>query len=370
MNTKLQISPAQMFNAPLLFFFVTKVQIGVGVYGFQSLIYEEAKQDSWISIIISFLASHIIVFVMFKVLEMYDSNDIYGINIDLFGKLFGNFINFLLVIYSGVIFFTILNNFSEVMVTWVFPDINSSFIIITVLLLVIYTFTGGLRVIIGLCFIGFFLPQWMLGVLVYPLEFANANYLFPIFDNDLISLLKGAYAMSFTIVGFEALTTLYPYVKEKKKAQLYVHLGLLYTLVVYLFVMLVSLLFFSGEQLERVIWATLSLFSIVRLPFFERIEIFTVCFWIIVILPNLCIYAWSAYRGIGRIIKVNQKTFILFFTAIIFIGSFLIETQYQMNVINKISGHVSFYIVFVLPFFIYFIAFLKNKIFKRQVRKN
>lgn len=365
MNNKLQINPAQTFNAPLLFFIVTKVQIGVGVYGFQSLIYTDAKQDSWISIIISFLASHIIVFIMFKILEMYDSNDVYGINLDLFGKYLGNFLNFLLSVYCGTIFFTIINNFTEVMVTWVFPDINPSFIVFTVLLLVIYTFTGGLRVIIGLCFIGFFLPQWMLAILLYPLEFANTNYLFPIFDNDVISLLKGAYAMSFTIVGFEALTTLYPYVKEKKKAQLYVQLGLFYTMIVYLFVMFVSLVFFSGEQLQRVVWATLSLFSIVRLPFFERIEIFTVCFWIIVILPNLCIYAWSAYRGFSRIIKVNEKTFILFFAGFIFVGSLLVDTQFQMNVINELVGHISFYTVFALPIFIYFIAVFKKKILKR-----
>ncbi|MFC7684990.1 GerAB/ArcD/ProY family transporter [Ureibacillus sp. GCM10028918] len=359
-----------MFNAPVLFFVICKVQIGVGVMGFQSLIYEDAKQDSWISIIISFLASHLIVIIMFKVLEMYDSNDIYGITLDLFGKYLGNFINFILVLYSGSIFFSIIKTFSEVMITWVFPDINPSFIIITVLLLVIYTFTGGLRLIIGLCFLCFFLPQWMVAVLLFPLEFANTNYLFPIFDNDLINLLKGSYAMSFTIVGFEVLAALYPFVKEKKKAKLYVHLGLLYTMLLYLFVMLVSLVFFSGEQLERLVWATLSLFSIVRLPFFERIEIFTICFWLIVILPNLCVYAWTAYRGFNRIIKITERKFILIFALFIFIGTLLVEDQIQLNVINKIVGGFSFYVVFILPFFIYFIALLKKKFSKRQVRKS
>ncbi|KGR79672.1 spore gernimation protein [Ureibacillus sinduriensis BLB-1 = JCM 15800] len=365
MNNKLQVTPAQMFNAPVLFFVICKVQIGVGVYGFQSLVYENAKQDSWISIILSFVVCHLIVFVMFKTLEMYDSNDFYGINLDLFGKYLGNLLNLSLMLYYGILFFAVIQNFSEVMVTWVFPDIDPSFIIITILLLVIYTFTGGLRVIIGLCFIGFFLPQWMLAILLYPLEFANINYLFPILDNDFISLLKGAYAISFTVVGFEVITALYPFVKEKRKAKIYVHLGLLYTMIVYLFVMLVTLLFFSGEQLQRVIWATLSLFSIVRLPFFERIEIFTVCFWIIVILPNLCVFAWSAYRGFNRVIQISEKKFILIFTALIFVGTLLVKTQFQMKVINELVGHISFYTVFAFPLVLYFIALFKKKILKR-----
>lgn len=370
MNNNLQVNPIHKFNATLLVFITAKVQIGVGVYGFQSTIYENAKQDSWISIIISFLAAHLLVVIIFKTLEMYESDDIYGIHLDLFGKFFGNFINLIFSVYCGSMFFAILRNFSEIVVTWVFPNINPSFIIITVLLLVIYTFTGGLRVIIGLCFISFFLPQWMLVVLLYPLEYANINHLLPIFDNDVMSLLKGAYSMTFTIVGFELFNVLYPFIKEKNKAKLYVHLGLLYTLFLYLFIMLISLTFFSGEQLERVVWATLSLFSIVRLPFFERIEIFTVCFWIIIILPNLCVYAWSAYRGFNRIIKVTEKKFILIFALLIFIGSLIIESQTLVETVTKFLGHISFYLVFIFPIFIYFIAVIKNKFSKRQVGKN
>ncbi|MER2170878.1 MAG: GerAB/ArcD/ProY family transporter [Psychrobacillus psychrodurans] len=369
MNNMLQVDSTQKFNASLLFFIISKVQIGIGVYGFQSLIYEDAKQDSWISIIISYLAAHLLVIVIFKTLEIYESDDMYGIHLDLFGKYLGNFINIIFVVYYLLLFTAIIENFTEVIVTWVFPDINPSFVVVTVLSLVIYAFTGGLRVIIGLCFLCFFLPQWMIGVLLFPLEFANINYLFPILDNDVISLLKGAYFMTLTIVGFEIINVLYPFIKEKKKAKLYVHLGLLYTMLIYLFVMLISLTFFSGEQLERVVWATLSLFSIIRFPFFERIEIFTVCFWLIVILPNLCIFAWSAYRGFKRIIKINEKKFILGFGMFVFIGSLIIETQTQLEVFTNLVGQISFYSVFVFPLFVYLIAFFKSKIKKRQVRK-
>ncbi|WP_240758341.1 GerAB/ArcD/ProY family transporter [Lysinibacillus sp. SGAir0095] len=361
----LQVNSTQKFNAFLLFFIISKVQIGIGVYGFQSVIYKDAKQDSWISIIISFLAAHILVVIIFKTLELYKSDDIYGIHLDLFGKFLGNFVNLIFIVYYGLLFTVIIENFTEVIVTWVFPNLNPSFIVITILLLVIYAFTGGLRVIIGLCFLCFFFPQWMLVILLYPLEFANINYLFPIFDNDIISLLKGAYSMTLTIVGFEVINVLYPFVKEKKKAKLYVHLGLLYTLIIYLFVMLISLTFFSGEQLERVIWATLSLFSIIRLPFFERIEIFTVCFWIIIILPNLCIFAWSAYRAFKRMIKINEKKFILIFSMIIFIGTLLIQTQMQLEEISTFVSQTSFYLVFTFPLFVYLIAFFKKKIIKR-----
>ncbi|MFP3916889.1 GerAB/ArcD/ProY family transporter [Lysinibacillus telephonicus] len=367
---KLQIDRSQMFNASLLFFITTAVQIGVEVHGFQSIIFKDAKQDAWISIILSFLAAHIVVFVMFKTLEMYDSDDIYGIHLDVFGKYIGNLINLILIIYCFLVYFAIIENYTEVINTWVFPFLSPSFITITLLILVIYTFTGGLRVMIGICFFSYILPLWILIVLLYPLEYSNVNYLLPVFDNDFISILKGAYSMTFTIVGFEVFNVLYPYVKEKNKAKKYVHLGLLSTLSIYLFVMLISLTFFSGEQLERAVWATLTLFSIVHLPFFERIELLTICFWMLIILPNLCLYAWSAYRGLTRMINITEKKFIIIFAAIVFIGSLFIRTRTQVEEMTYLFGEIAFCLVFVYPFILNIIVNIKKLFSKKKAKKS
>lgn len=369
MKNKLQINPTQTFNAHLLFFIISSTQIGVGIHGFQSIIYKDAKQDAWISIIISFIAAHFVIFIIFKTLELYESNDIYGVNLDLFGKYLGNLINLTYIVYCGLVFFAIIKNYSDVINTWVFPSLSPSFITITLLITVSYAFTGGLRVIIGVCFLSFFLSLWILIVLLFPIEYSNINYLLPVLDNDFISILKGAYSMTLTIVGFEIINVLYPYIKEKNKAQKYVHFGLLLTLAIYLFVMLVTLTFFSGEQLEKSIWATLSLFSIVRLPFLERIELITVCYWMMIILPNLCFFVWSAYRGVSRIINITDKKFIFIFSLLIFIGSLLVKTRIDVHTFNNYIGNYGFYIVFVYPFFLYLIALLKKKAFKRQARR-
>lgn len=369
MKNKLEIQPNQLFNAHLLFFIIIGAQVGVGIHGFQSILYKSAKQDAWISIIISFIAANLVVYMLLKTLELYGSNDLYGIHLDIFGKVIGNFINIIYIVYCGLAFFAIIRNYTEVINTWVFPNLNSSFITITLLLTAGYGVIGGLRVIVGLCFFSFFLTLWIPVILTFPLDYSNMNYLLPVFDNDLISLLKGAYSMAFTIVGFEIINVIYPYVKEKDKAKTYVHFGLLYTLAIYLFVMLVTLTFFSGEQLEKTIWATLSLFSIIRLPFLERIELLTVCYWMIVILPNLCLYAWSAYRGVQRISQISDKKFIAVFSLFVFLGSLFLNSRTDINAFNNFFGNIAFYTVFVYPFFLYFIALIMKKSIKRQARR-
>ncbi|WP_413367550.1 GerAB/ArcD/ProY family transporter [Lysinibacillus sp. 3P01SB] len=361
------MNPKHQINAFLIVAIISANQVGVGVMGFQQQLYQHAKQDAWISVIISFLLAHLVIFIMIKTLEIYQTNDIYEINQDIFGKFIGNFLNVLYITYCGSIFFVILKTYIEVINTWVFYNLSPWFLSATLLLLLIYTFTGTLKVIVGVSFFSFVITYVWLFSLIPPLEYAEVNYLLPVLESSIVDILKGTYSMTFTIVGFEILNIVYPYIKDKKKVNRYAHLGLLGTLIMYFPILLVSLMYFSGEQLSKTVWPTLTMLSIVRLPFIERIDIFMICFGVVIILPNLCLYAWAVYRGVNSIIKISLSAFIWAFSGLMFILSCLVQTMTQLNDISAIFTHVGFFTVFVFPFFLYFLALIKRKFRKTQV---
>lgn len=369
MNNTIHVKNQEMINAFLLFFVIHTIQVGVGIHGFQRVIYQDAKHDAWISVLLVGIATHIIAIIMIKTLEIYGSNDLYGIHQDIFGKWFGNFLNLIYILYCSTAFFSVLRNYIEVVQTWVFPNLSTWFISATLLLIVIYAFTGGLRVIVGISFFSFVLSIWLLPMLVYPLQFTSARSLLPIMETDIIGILKGAQSMTFTIAGFEILNVIYPFIKDKNKVQKHVHFGLLATTIIYLSVILVSITYFSPEQLNKSIWATLTLFSVVQFPFIERFEYIAVCFWMLVILPNLCLYLWAAYRGSLRLVKVNSNKFIWLFSVVIFMLSLSIETRTQINEVNTYFSKVGFYVIFVYPIFIYFLAIMKKKYRTRKEQK-
>ncbi|EPD50586.1 spore germination protein (amino acid permease) [Paenisporosarcina sp. HGH0030] len=369
MNNTIHVKNQEMINAFLLFFVIHTIQVGVGIHGFQRVIYQDAKHDAWISVLLVGIATHIIAIIMIKTLEIYGSNDLYGIHQDIFGKWVGNFLNLLYILYCSTAFFSVLRNYIEVVQTWVFPNLSTWFISATLLLIVIYAFTGGLRVIVGISFFSFVLSIWLLPMLVYPLQFTSARSLLPIMETDIIGILKGAQSMTFTIAGFEILNVIYPFIKDKNKVQKHVHFGLLATTIIYLSVILVSITYFSPEQLNKSIWATLTLFSVVHFPFIERFEYIAVCFWMLVILPNLCLYLWAAYRGSLRLVKVNSNKFIWLFSVVIFMLSLSIETRTQINAVNTYFSKVGFYVIFVYPIFIYFLAIMKKKYRTRKEQK-
>ncbi|QUW22364.1 GerAB/ArcD/ProY family transporter [Sporosarcina sp. Marseille-Q4063] len=366
MKTSIQIAPRDTINAFLLFFIIHTAQIGIGIQGFQRIIYEDTKQDAWIAVLLAGLATHIIAIFMIRTLEMYGSNDLYGIHQDIFGKWIGNIFNVLYILYSSIAFFAVFRNYIEVVQTWVFPDLNTLFLAVSLLLIVIYTFTGGLRVIVGVSFFSFVLGVWLLPMLAYPMKYMEPRNLLPILEANIGGMLKGIQSMTFTVIGFEILYIIYPFVKDKENVKKHVHLGLLVTTLIYLAVMMVTLTYFTGDQLSKTIWATLSLFSIVKFPFIERLEYIVVCFWMLIILPNLCLFLWAAFRGTSRLVKVSANKFVWIFTFLILTVSVILKTRTQINMFNNYYGQLAFYIVFVYPIILFCFAAVKKKLQSRK----
>lgn len=370
MDKPIQLNPKDMINAYLLFFVIHSAQIGVGIQGFQRIIYQDARQDAWISVLLAGIATHIVTFCMIKTLEIYGSHDLYGIQLDIFGKWIGNFLNAMYVFYCFVAFFSVLRNYIEVIHAWIFPSIGTWFLSATILIIIIYTFTGGLRVIVGISFFSIILSLWVFPMLAFPMKYSTADNLLPILENDFRSILKGAHSMTFTIIGFEILNVIYPFVKDKKKIRKPVHLGLLATTFVYLSVMMVSITYYSEGKLVRTIWATLTLFSFISFPFIERFEFVVVCFWMLIIIPNLCLYLWAAYRGAIQLVNISGTFFVWLFSFFVFIGTLIIQTRTQINTINTVFGNVAFYIIFVYPILLWIIALLKKNFTSKKVQKN
>lgn len=366
MKNSIQVSSKEMINAFLLFFVIHTTQIGVGIHGFQRMVYQDAKHDAWISVILAGFATHVIAFFMIKTLQLYESNDLYGIHQDVFGKWIGNLLNMIYILYCSGAFFSVLRNYIEVVQTWVFPELKTWFLSATLLLIIIYTITGGLRVVVGVSFFSFVLGIWLILVLAFPLQYASVRSLFPILEADMIAILKGAQSMTFTIIGFEILNIIYPFIKEKDKVKKNVHLALLVTTLMYVSIMLISLTYFSGGQITKLIWATLSLFSIVKLPLMERFEFIAISFWMIIILPNLCLYMWAAYRGTIRLVKISSSKFVWLFSIVIFMFTLSLQSRTQINTWNNYFSQIAFYTVFVYPIFLYVVTALKKKYTSRK----
>jgi spore germination protein (amino acid permease) len=369
MKVNLHPKEGLLINAFMLVFIVHSVQVGVGLAGLPRVVYLEAKHDAWISVFLAGIITSVVLLFMVQMLKQYDSADLYGIHFDIFGKWAGHSLNFIYIAYMTSTFFIILMNYVEIVQVWIFPTLPSWQLALVLILLVIYAVYGGIRVVVGVAFFSVIGTIWLAAVILVPLQFGDFTHLFPIMNSNAKQLIMGAQSTTLSMLGFEIILFVYPFVKEKQKAMFFVQMGNLLTTIIFTIATLISIVFFASNSLEKTIWPVLSMFKIVRLPNLERFEFIAVSFWMLIILPNMCFYLWAASKGFSRIFRKKQKWGVWIIAITAFAASFFIRSRYQMNTMTDIVAKLGFFFAFCYPVLLAIIVFVK-KWFKRRAGKH
>lgn len=349
----------------LVFYLIHSLQFGVGVLGFQRIIAEKAGRDAWVAVIMSGILVHASLWMIYQILKGSNGN-IVTVHKDIFGKKIGGFLSFLLSLYFCLMAITVLRTYVEIVEVWMFPDLNLWLFSIIFLLLVYYIISGGFRVVTGISFFGVVLPSYLLLTFLFPIQFSEIKNLFPILNHSVKDIAISTKEMSLTVIGFEALLVYYPFIKNVNKSKKWAHMAVAFSTLLYTFISIITIIYYSEEQLGKNVWATLTIWKIVEMPFVERFEYIGIANWILVILPNICLALWAASRCLKDVFKFNQKYSLIFFMLIAYFAVNMSETREQISLMNAIVGQVGFYIMFVYIPIMFFLTFIINKVKEKK----
>lgn len=344
-----QVVRYSSINAFLLWLIIYKVQVGIGLAGFASRIYEDAQQDAWVSVLIAGMLVHAVVFVMLAVLKKEPGQDLFDIHRNRYGKMAGTFFNLVYSLYLAAVGYAVLRSYVEIVQMWLFPDMPDWTLSALLLALSVYAIFGGLRVVAGVCFIASILILLLIGLLYFPLRYAVWSELLPVMNHGWGDLMKGSYHMSFSMLGIELLFFVYPFVKDKQNASVYTHIGVATTWMIYLIYMVISIVYFSGGQLTKTIMPTLTLTKIVEFPFIERMEYIVVSLYLVGIIPNITLYMWASSRGLKKVTGLKQRTVLLALAFFFWIGSMLLNGRQAIEAFVDFAGAAGFWLALVYP---------------------
>jgi spore germination protein AB len=329
----------------LVFFLIHSMQMGVGVLGFQRIIALHAGYDAWISVLFAGLLLHPVVWMMYKMAGI-AGGDIVSIHQYTFGKMLGKWISVLFILYYSLLSLTALRAFIEIIQVWMFQDLSTFWFALAYLLLAIYIINGGFRTVTGIAFLGVVTPFYLIFIFLYTVPFSDFSQLLPIFDHRLKEIATASYFMSFTFLGPEFLLSYYPFLKDPEKSHKWAQGGLVFTTILYLYLTILSFAYFSEGQLQRNVWATLSMFKIVEMPFVERFEYIGIASWFVVILPNICISLWAGTRMLKRTFRVKQKYGVFAISLVCLIPASMLKTREQISHLIDYTGHIGFFLNF------------------------
>ncbi|MEY2196469.1 GerAB/ArcD/ProY family transporter [Neobacillus sp. BF23-41] len=356
---RFQVSPY------LVLFLVNSIQIGVGVLSFQAEIVKWAGNDAWISIIISGMYINILIWMMYRVLNK-EKTDIIAINKKIFGKWIGNLFNIFLLIYFLLISIVIMRTYFEVIQVWMFPRVSLLSLCVIFFPLFYYIVEGGFRIVTGICFFGVMLPLYLILTLIFPLEFAHYDNLLPIFHHSINEIMLSAKQMSLSYIGFSTLFIYYPFIKNPEKSQKWAQFGVVFSILIYLITYIVTIVFYSEEQLKTNLWPTLDLWKIIEMPFVERFEYIGISSWALVILPNITLAYWAFMRGAKQTFGVKQRKALLFSLLVTLFVVPFVKTHSQIKLLSNSLSFAGYFVFFGYIPFIFISYFIYSKVRKNK----
>jgi spore germination protein (amino acid permease) len=325
-----------------VFFLVHSVQIGVGILGFQQSLVSVAGNDSWIAVIIAGIPVHVVIWIIFQLMNRAEM-DLIDINKFVFGKWLGSFFSLIWMFYFLSVGFTVLYSYFEVIHVWMFPEVNTVLLSILFGILIVYTVLGGFRTVAGVCFLGVLIPAYLIFTFLFPIPYTEILSLFPIWNHGIKDMFLASQQMILSYLGFSTLLMYYPFIKEAKTSHKWAQMGALITLLTYLLITIISLSYFSEEQLVKQNWATLTLWKIVEMPVVERFEYIGIASWALIILPNVCLLFWASTRGLKKILGVNQKYTLFGFVLLMIILSTFFQKREQVALLGSWTTKVGLY---------------------------
>ncbi|MEK4029908.1 GerAB/ArcD/ProY family transporter [Pseudobacillus sp. FSL P4-0506] len=348
----------------IVFFVIISTQIGVGILGFQQLLAKSAGYDSWISVIIAGVATHIVMFMIYKMLNEEDAG-LASIHERVFGKWLGKLFNLLFAGYFLLGLLTVTRTYIELVQVWMFPGLSVFLFTFFFFLLVFYIVSGGFRVISGLSFFSVVLPIYLLIVFLFVIPYTDFYNFFPIYEHSTKEILQASRDLTLITLGYETLLVFYPFIQNGQRSKKWAHFGLLFTTIVYLYSTILSFAYFSEEQLQETIWPTLSMLKIVQFPFIERLEYIGVVNWNIIIIPNVCIYLWCASRLFKQTVKIKQRKSAIGVLCIFLFITPQLETRIQVDKLNDYFSNVGFVINYLYIPLLFILLFIVKKVKKK-----
>lgn len=367
MNRK--ISENKLVSPFFLFFLFHSSQTGITVLRYQRDIVEGAGYDAWLSVLAVGLSTHLIFFMMLYIVKRSTDGDILSLHKDIFGKFIGGALNLLMACYFSIAGLSVLYSYIDALQVWVFNGIASWEYALILCILVFYLVLGGFRVITGVAFWGVVIPSFLILSFFYLLHYIEISYLLPPFKYGLKEHYISSRESVPLYLGFETALIYFPFLKDWKKASKWGHVALFYTTIIYVAVTVVTFMFFTQGKIQHLTWPTLTMIKIIQFSFLERFEFIFIFTWLLVIMPVICIYLWSAIRAIKHTISKIKPTYILLFLLALYLytNSFLIDIYYT-QLIGKIVKYSGIAFIYGYIPFIFFISFVRS--FFRKHKRN
>ncbi len=320
-----------------IFWLFLSMQIVMTILLTPSAAIQEAKQDAWLSGIISIIYAWITIASSLYVCSKYPQLNFYKVSQKVLGKILGSILSFILLVSFTIVLSAILRQYASFIVGTILPQTPISVVIICMLLVAIYPTYHGIGVIgriseiVGpLVLLGIFLPA-VLGV-----GNLNLKWLLPIyFDSGMLPIMKGSLTPAVFLIDAVLILWLHNLVdKNQKNFQKYFYFSILCSGLITLITTLLIILTFGPEIASSYVYPFLMLERYISIiGIIENLDSIVITIWILSIFVKICLYLFVISYGFSQMFKGrSHKKTIFWVSPIVLMLSLLPQNTLQISI--------------------------------------
>ncbi|MFA1712174.1 GerAB/ArcD/ProY family transporter [Peribacillus frigoritolerans] len=323
---------------------------GVGLITFPHDV-SQVGYGIWVMPLVYGIVIQLFLMLFFRLLKYYPNHTLLEINTLLLGKVAGNFINFMIVIYAILVIFRVIKFYVHLVTLLAFQS-NPTFWIITALLFVTFSIVskGNIISLAQYHILSFCLSIWIILFLITGLNKGDITHLLPLLNftaSDLMAAFPKGY---FSFIGFEFILFFYPFIKNQERAFKHTSIALWGVVFTYCFITIASVIHYTDIELQHIQYPLVNFMQEVQLSFVVRLDNLFINLWLLLIVGTAATYIWIAKNALDQITRSekNENTKVLSVLGVVFILLFLPGSSGEA--IGKIANGV-IYFNFVLVLF-------------------
>ncbi|HEX7063713.1 MAG TPA: GerAB/ArcD/ProY family transporter [Bacillales bacterium] len=354
-----------------LFFLIIQTQIGVSILSLPYTVFLAAKGDGWISMLLAGCLIQILILIIWLLNRRFHNSTLFTFA----GKITGKWVGALISLgYFGYFVLTgslILILLSRTLNVWVLPRTPQWIIILLMLAAGIYIAKENLRVFARFYTFVSVLFVFLILFLTFTLKDSQYLYLFPVGQSGISGILLGVKSVVPSMMGFEILLIVYPYVEgsatQKLKAATYANL---FVTLFYTFIILTCFMYFSPAEITLIPEPLLYMFKAFTFTIIERIDLLFLSMWVVAVTTSFMTYLYLASNGVAFFLhQRNHARAVPVAAALIFIVSIIPgENEIAIHAFSNFLGSLSIIFGAVLPLLLLLGAYL-FRIRERRVQE-
>lgn len=346
------------------YFFVLQSQIGIGILSLPYSLFNAAKTDGWISMLIGGILVQFVTLYHWWLIKRFPGKTLYEINTHLLGSVFGKILNIAYVLYFTLVASLVTVLAIDVLRRWVYHITPAWILILLFMLITVYFAKEDLTKISRFFVLVSFLLIILFLLTLTAYQNPDIRYLFPIGHNGLKTIFLGSKEGVISLLGFESLLILAPFIKTKEATKLkMVMLSNLTVTALYVYITITCYIFFSPDEFLLVPEPVLYLLKAIEYNLVERVDLVFLTIWVVSVLTSVITYTYIAGLGAKTVLQTkSHRPFIPVICFLIFaISLFPAKTDSMAAEMGTFIRPYVYSFIFIIPLVLLGISFMKKE---------